>query len=65
LAFRADEKNPPATFNNVAYSLHSPVQQWHGLLKINDMNVIAATKQVGAHFWVPTTCGVSEVNASF
>jgi hypothetical protein len=65
LAFCADEKNFSAVSNGFNDFIVSCAEEFYSLLQVNDMYTIASAKNVGTHFWIPTTGLVTKMYTGF
>jgi hypothetical protein len=55
----------PATGDQVTHECVSGLDALKGLLQVDDVNVVALTKDEATHLGVPTTGLVTEVNSGF
>jgi hypothetical protein len=64
-ALGADEQHAPAGGDHVAHGAQRPVEHRHGLLQVDDVDLVAHAEQVRRHARVPAAGMVAEVNAGF
>jgi hypothetical protein len=57
--------NRTATGDQVTHECVSGLDALKGLLQVDDVNVVALTKDEATHLGVPTTGLVTEVNSGF
>ena len=64
LALGADEQHRAAIGDRVAHDVESLVQQFDGLLQVNDMNAVALREDIRLHAGVPLVGAMSKVDAA-
>ncbi len=65
LTFGADKQDPAATGGNIAQRAQCLMQHGNRLLQIENVYAVAHAENIGAHFWVPATGLMAEMNAGF
>ena len=65
LALGADEEHAPAAGDRVPDGGERPVKQRHGLLQIDDVDLVALAENEGRHLRVPAPGAVSEMDPRF
>ena len=64
-ALGADEQHAPAGGDHVAHRAQRAVQHRHGLLQVDDVDLVAHAEQVRRHARVPAAGVVAEMDAGF
>jgi hypothetical protein len=65
LLLGSDEQDASAVCDHVANELVRRIYAIECLLKIDDVDTVALTKNESLHSWIPTVRLMSEVNACF
>ena len=65
LTLGAHKQHAAASSHGVAHELQRAIQMRHGLRQVDDMNFVAGTVNIRAHFRVPAMCLVAKMYASF